>query len=382
MTTDLKHPELKLRKNWLEWLKRADFSQLEAILPQLLLRSRWFGGKARAIAAAHINLAFPLSADETRTLFVVEVRYVAGGGSEAYHVLLALVRGPAAEAVLAQVPAAVVASVVEADAGAPALLVDALALPDFCRSLLSLLLPERALRSDGVSLRGEASPWLRASAALDQAPLEPRPLGAEQSNSSLIFGEKLILKLYRKAERGRRPDLELGRFLTEQAAFAGSPRVAGWLEYVRGAGPASSLAIVHEYATGTRDAWRVTLDELAHYFNTEALGTFPKLAALLGRRTAELHLALSSDSASAEMAPEPYDAAQLRALHQSLRQLAQSVLQQLRQSLALLPADARNEAAAVLSAETRVFSCFDALEQCELTATTISDKSSTPGQTF
>jgi maltose alpha-D-glucosyltransferase/alpha-amylase len=85
-------------------------------------------------------------------------------------------------------------------------------------------------------------------------------LGAEQSNTSIIFGDKLILKVFRRVDEGVNPDLEIGRFLTEKAKFAHSASVAGVLEYRLARGASITVAILHGFVPNQGDAWRYTLD--------------------------------------------------------------------------------------------------------------------------
>ena len=183
--------------------------------------------------------------------------------------------------------------------------------------------------------------------------LKPQPMQAEQSNTSVIFGDRLFFKLFRRPEEGVNPDLEIGRFLTERAAFPHVPQVAGALEYRRGKGEPMTIAIAQQLVPNSGDAWHYTLDSLGRFFEEaivrhpeitdppvpEGLGLFqaarmepPPLARetmadyldrarLLGRRTAELHLALSSDSEDPAFAPEPITPFYQRSLYQTMRSI-------------------------------------------------------------
>ncbi|MEU3075502.1 maltokinase N-terminal cap-like domain-containing protein [Streptomyces laurentii] len=112
--------------------------------------------------------------------------------------------------------------------------------------------------------------------------LAPRVLDAEQSNSSLVFGESFILKIFRRVSPGANPDLELPLALA-RAGCARVPAPVAWFE----AG-AATLGVLQPYLRGSRDGWRLALDALAdgREFTTEAHA--------LGRATAEVHLALAT----------------------------------------------------------------------------------------
>ena len=382
-------PHLKPSGGWKSWVDEQDFSELEALLPDFLARRRWFGGKSRVIGSVRITTALPLSSDRTHTLFVAEVQY-AEGASESYHVPLSFVQGPAAQGLLETDLMAAVARIHQGKKSAPdGVLVDAFHSPDFCRVLAALWQRRRPVRRRDLELKTEVLPWLRKARDFQVTGLEPRLLAAEQSNTSVVLGERLILKMYRKADPGRHPDLELGRFLTEQAGFANTPRVAGWLEYSSDRRTPIALAAVHEYASDTRNAWEYTREELKRYFErgltrerpaaestlplhllddldtepsgelADALGIYPASAGLLGRRTAELHLALASDTENEAMGPEPYGALYQRSVYQSMQNLGNQVLRALRRGLNNLPSDVQQDVAALLANERRIFEFFD-----------------------
>jgi maltokinase len=127
----------------------------------------------------------------------------------------------------------------------------------------------------------------RRAGGFDPGPLDERRVTAEQSNTSVVLGERLILKLYRLLERGENPDLEIGSFLTD-AGFADTPGVAGSLTHEAG-GARASAAMLQAYIPGAGDAWAAM---------QSALGTDPSrgvhIAERIGDLTARLHGALSS----------------------------------------------------------------------------------------
>jgi predicted trehalose synthase len=148
---------------------------------------------------------------------------------------------------------------------------------------------------------------------LDDA-LAARRLPGEQSNTSVVFGEALILKHFRRLEDGVHPEAEMTRFLTERARFAHTPRLAGHLEY-RVAGQASTLGVVHELVSGARDGWPWLLERLRE----RSPDTLQPLRRL-GEQTAELHRALASDATDPAFAPEPITPADLAAWAEAVRE--------------------------------------------------------------
>jgi maltose alpha-D-glucosyltransferase/alpha-amylase len=168
-----------------------------------------------------------------------------------------------------------------------------------------------------------------------QGPLTPRRRSAEQSNTSMVLGDRIILKLFRRVEPGPNPDVEIGEQLTSRTPFRRSPRVAGALEYEPAGERIGHLFVAHEFVPSQADGWSHALAELARFYDEvqhagnppadvlprgrvsinlppappqicERAGSYIDSAHLLGRRTGELHLALASDSASPAFASEPF----------------------------------------------------------------------------
>lgn len=144
--------------------------------------------------------------------------------------------------------------------------------------------------------------------------LEPvRLMSGEQSNTSVRFGEALILKLFRRLQFGPNPDVEIGVFLTEHTTFRGTPPVAGSLSYVSPDGGAASLALLQRFERNRGDAWTTTLRRLTPVL--EGADSAESLAAVrrLGATTAELHLALASGTADPAFTPERVSAEDIQA---------------------------------------------------------------------
>jgi trehalose synthase-fused probable maltokinase len=201
--------------------------------------------------------------------------------------------------------------------------IDALADPPFCRALLDLVAASGAAQGDGGEVRGTRT---RAFPAELPAALPARPLGAEQSNTSVTFGDALILKHFRLLQPGVNPDREISWFLTERTSFRATPRLAGDLQYRSRAGESATLALVQELIPNATDGWRWMLQALRGAAEGEPSQKNPKmtdreqrnpqgatLAAFreLGTQTAALHLALASDTSDPAFAPEPITPADL-----------------------------------------------------------------------
>ena len=219
----------------------------------------------------------------------------------------------------------------------------------------------------------------------------------EQTNTSVAFGEQLILKVFRQIEEGTNPEVEIGRALSEQARLTNVAPTAGTLEYTSAKGREYSLGIVQEFVPNEGDAWRYTLDALGRYAQdvlthprvqmppiprkplvsldgplpnlaTETIGPYLSSTTTLGERTAELHAALASVAGRPEFAPEPFTAMYLKSMYQSIRGSVLRTLDEIRQHLAALPEDAVEDARAVMAAEDQILEKLSPLRSGNLPA--------------
>jgi maltokinase len=253
----------------------------EQALEEWVVAQRWFGSKAREVTTLGVLDMVPLRL-EPRLLasVMVEARF-APGTHEVYQVPVAFrpVEEGWSEGVIA-----------EADG---LTIYDALADPEEGQALLELMRADARLESahavsDFHWVHGTRDPGPSAVV---------RPMGAEQSNSSLVFDEALALKLYRRVEAGVNPELELLRFLTDRG-FESVPSLAGWYEYT-GRLMEATLGVMQEFLPGARDGWELALEELGS--EPEA---FLERVRALGEVTGRLHTALGSDATNPAFAPE------------------------------------------------------------------------------
>jgi maltose alpha-D-glucosyltransferase/alpha-amylase len=155
-----------------------------------------------------------------------------------------------------------------------------------------------------------------------------RPAGTEQSNTTVIADSNFVVKLYRRLEHGINSEIEIGRFLTERAGFHNVPALLGSVELIED-GVAAPIAAVHQFVENQGDAWSLTAAYLDRFLDEQRLlaledaAESPEHAAYLprmqqiGRRTAELQLALAS-GADPEFAPEPIESSDLQSWTEAL----------------------------------------------------------------
>jgi maltose alpha-D-glucosyltransferase/alpha-amylase len=162
-------------------------------------------------------------------------------------------------------------------------------------------------------------------------------------SSSLLVDDDYVVKLFRKVENGINPEIEIGRFLTDVAGFANTPAMLGSAELIDGE-QRSAIAIVHVQVGNQGDAWTMTaayLDRLieeqrllapnGQIRESEEQTAYMRHLSQIGRRSAELHLALASASGSPELTAEPIQPQDVVRWTASIVQCAERVCQSLRQ---------------------------------------------------
>jgi len=381
---------LNVTAGWESICEGVGRQRLETVnLPEYLPKQRWFAGKSRHIKSTRIINWTRLNGSNS-ALALVEVQFDAGG-SDVYLIPLAMAFGEAAKELRRASPNAIVASILSAKV--PGLLHDGVLDDNVCLELLSLIENGRELRARHGCIRGLRGKVFQEILGSAGMPLPVRRSSAEQSNTSILYGDRFILKLFRRQEPGLNPDAEIGRHLTEKTTFDRIPLFAGSieLEQATDAEPAT-LAMLQGFVANEGDGWKWTVEELDRYFETCAplrfpenasaevgdstalsdhpvsevardhLGIYLDAATTLGRRTAELHLALSSPSDDPEFAPEPLTAEDFQAALLEFHQHASHVLDVLKERVSYLPDEVVEIAAAVLSRRRRILDHSGALK--------------------
>jgi len=438
-----------LSTGWPALATGAGLELLQANLPAWLGRQRWFGAKTRTIATIDIIdwAVMPTSAaapDGTQSsqipgpdslgaaIFFLAVRYTEGD-PDIYQVPLAISSGRDLEQIQASSPNSILANL--SGTTGPMILHDATIREDFRQALLKAIEDERELalidarppdtfapagdtqgsltprdisppaaRTTSGTLRGSRS--ILFNEVRGTQPLPGRTGSAEQSNTSILYEQKLILKLFRRLQPGQNPDVEIGRFLTEVAHF---PRIATFLGEITliptnpaggpsqtassfevGSSPAetTNVAMLQELVANEGDGWQWTLEELARFYESVAAcpppadegepatflseGRIPAeaherawlylaAAELLGRRTAEMHLALAHETGDSAFQAEPLTAADLASDAQRIDAQIAKTLSALRLRMSTLKDDTSDAAATLLSRRLELLARAQAL---------------------
>jgi maltose alpha-D-glucosyltransferase/alpha-amylase len=378
--------------DWDQIVQDRQRHKIEGVLPEYLQTCRWFGGKSRELKSVHIREAVPFPMNSERALIATITVDYAHGETEDYLLPVGFAEGERAADMQQQFPQAVIARLELVDQRQQGILYEATCNPEFARALLRAISHNQSFEGkQGAVLGTKFRPQLADLA------LEPSSAKTEQSNSSFIFGDQFILKLFRRLEPGTNPELEVGRFLTEKN-FSNAPQVAGALEYVYKNKESFTVGALTSLVPNSQDAWTYTLDSLTRFFDrvqslgeesAQVLGTTPLLAfgelepppavstilgvylesaRLLGQRTAEMHLMLASDRENKDFAPEPFTPFYQRSLYQSMRNLVSQNLEVLRKRTATLDAAERSQARLVCEAQPEIIQRLRAIHQTPMKA--------------
>jgi maltose alpha-D-glucosyltransferase/alpha-amylase len=339
------------------------------ILPDYIRTCRWFGAKARTIRALRIAEEVAISAEANAArIWFLEVSYLEGP-TENYALPVQITAGAAASQILRSAPQAVIARF---SRDARFVLQDAVWDKRFREELFRTVTTQQCLKGRGGELCGIAGSVLNEE---ETSGLDSQVLSAEQSNSSMLFGNNFFVKLYRKLEDGVNPDVEITRFLTERCKFPHVPEFAGAIEYRRKKSEPTVACLVQRAVQNEGDAWELTLDTVGSYYERVLAqkaelqsadtpagmvfddligGIYPEKAKLLARRTGELHQALASDSDDPAFAPEPFNAMAQRSVYQNMRASLRRAFALLQKRVPDLPENFRDEAQEVLAAEKEI----------------------------
>ncbi len=378
---------LTVGAGWASLFEGAARHRLEAIaLPEFLEKQRWFSGKSRRIR--HTRVADWTAARAQTALTLVEVEYDQGA-PETYFLPLSISLNKSAEQLRETAPSAVVANAVTPEGSG--VINDAVFDDASCAAFLSLIQNGAELPTRRGRIRGAFNGNISVNGSGEQV----RRISSEQSNSSVLYGDRLILKLFRRFQPGPNPDCEVERYLTERARFDRVPPFAGLLEYTPADAEPATLGLLEGLVENEGDAWKWTLEEIERYYEMCAPVPFPanldenpeivdlsyqpptelarnyvglylEAAATLGRRTGELHRALAQPTDDPAFAPEPFTFQDLQNLLALWRDQALSVFDALKRNLSSLPDDALEPAGLVLGRRREILDRFRVLQSANI----------------
>ncbi len=281
----------------------------QTALPTWLPKRRWFANKESTIE--HVHIAYGVRfGDAQHPVLLSEIEVTSAGQTSRYQLPFGLLgEDQFTSALPQQLALARVRRVRQVG-----LITDAFSLDSYIRAVIEGLSAQTVLSSSDGEIRFESTPHLANLPAGDE--LQVRYLAAEQSNSSVVVGESLVLKLIRKVSAGVHPELEMGAYLTA-AGYAHISPLLGSVIRRDNEGQDSLLMIAQGYLSNQGDAWgwtqnnleRAIRDELAEAISEQeqhynALGELADFAGLLGQRLGEMHNVLAAPTSNPDFKPQ------------------------------------------------------------------------------
>ncbi|MBB5035800.1 putative maltokinase [Prosthecobacter dejongeii] len=340
------------------------------ILPRYLSQCRWFGGKARALQKVEIiqDTLFPGT-----SVHILGVEITFQEGPPEHYLMPLCVRSPGEPR--------------EETTSSPHRLLgqwsdgtrleDALHTPEFQAALFRGLIGHTPLAAP-LSLTLE-SPVQAPTADLTLAALQARVLSGEQSNTSLSYADRWLIKFFRKFEFGIHPEVELTQHLTRHH-FQVPPFLSAL--NLQAQGQSGVAAMLTHYTPHENDGWTFTLKAVrqvldqvrqtrqTHSAEREAAvigrSSYPSRAAQLGQLTARMHIALAADSLHADFKPQPFTHHDGQILSQDMQAKATRVLQELHQQYHQLPESAQALAREILDGQDHLLHAYEKLQQADI----------------
>ena len=374
---------------WTELLQGSARISFEMVLPGFLARQRWFGGKSRPIERVSIRDAALVSGMDL-ALLILDVRYVEGDG-DVYFLPVVRMAVDNAQPVRDKYPQALVAKCGDGSSE----IWDATVDEGFCQWLLQLVGKGlRASFSQGI-LEGAPGRAFGSLAGKAEELRSQRSL-ADQSNTSVRFGEEVIMKVFRRLEAGPNPDCEITRYLSEERGNTHVPLFVGSFQYTPREGEPMVLGILQSLVDNQGDGWSWMLEELGRYYEGCATQTFPqslrallrrpllgwmedasadaidavglgyKAAVMLARRTAEMHLDLAAETSNPAFRSRLLGKAEVGALSVRLREHARQVFDGVKLGIAGFADEVVEHAAQVLGRRREITDRFRRLEDLNL----------------
>ena len=340
-------PTVSGNAGWSNLISDPGRDVLNSLLPGYLRRRQLFGNDVW-ITGAEVVEAIPFESNGQEIWLLIARVESQSGMPETMALPLTLIPEEQTDRLL--LPLGMV-GLVRARGSKPGVVCDAMAVPECGAATVRAIVNGRTDRAGEGELRSVPLPRLAGLTEPVEGEGSPVLRQSEQGDISIQFGDRLILKTFRKLEDGINPTLEIGRFLTERQDIPGVVPVVGYVEYRRMGREPNTLAVLRQYVPNQGDAWQYTLDQLSSYFERvaahskeqpprppahvplvgaiepptqaepwqELIGGFFESAELLGRRTAELHLALASNRTDPAFAPESFSRFYQRSVYQSMR---------------------------------------------------------------
>jgi maltose alpha-D-glucosyltransferase/alpha-amylase len=362
---------------------------IEPMMQEYLQQTIWAGGPHDEIKTVRFADFARLAGEGSATyLSLIEADYV-DGTTRNYCLPTAVISEERLLQLRKQRP---VTALMRVTGNLEGLVIDALHVPECAQQIVRAIAGEPLTSARGAQIVGTLLGPIDWPAPADGTPAPVSAVTEDATSAAVSIAERLVLKVLRQVEPGIHPQVEIGRYLTQNRGFEHAAALVGTLEYVRRGVEPTTLAILHRFVPHEGTAWQYTLDELSRFFERVlslpaeqrqpplpllskaglAIGEVPLLehelmsryldsAKLLGQRTAEMHRALGAERLDPAFSPEPLTPLYQRSLYQSMRNVEQRTLHQLSRQFGDLAAEVQPLARQVMERSDEMLRRFRAM---------------------
>ncbi len=358
---------ITLKKNDWNRLTPDTMRKIGDILLNYINKSRWFRGKAKKIKGIDITDTLSVSDNEYNShILIVDVNYFQSK-SETYLFPVSVAVRDQASHIKDDQPYAVLTNVDFETKGG--VIYDGVFNPVMQEKFFELIVTGGKLKGKNGIVIGKPGKQLNSLVKKGELPLPSHVVSADQSNTSILYDNRLFYKIYRSPEEGKNPEIEILKFLTEKTRFRNLPPFAGSLEYSRPNREMISLATLAGFVPNQGNAWELTQSFISEFFNrvraskgqigdppdympalladyreTEQIRLdglidhfYLEMTDLLGKRTAEMHLAIASAKEDPDFVPEPFSLLYQKSMYQTFRTLLKRTFSDLRANRRRIP---------------------------------------------
>jgi maltose alpha-D-glucosyltransferase/alpha-amylase len=335
---------LVLRPGWENVITGGHIQVIEErVLPEFLPNQRWFAAKGGAIRKVSMKDSAVLLDGGNRFRLACFDAEIDNGSTQLYFLPLTIAWETASDDPMSRLAPYVLA---KARAGGQVGAIhDALATPYFTEAVIRGIREGWQIETSGGGRMVFSATDAFAEVELPDDVVIER-MGREQSNTSVMIGEQMILKALRRLEPGVHPEIEIGRFLTNVAHFSNSPPLLGALELIDSGGTPTALAVLQGFVRNQGDGWSFTEDYLHRIVHdleiistaeesgeVEPHAMYVGMARTLGNRVADLHRAFAIEVDDPAFRPEPASPRDLEAWGEQVREQASAARSALTRSI-------------------------------------------------
>jgi maltose alpha-D-glucosyltransferase / alpha-amylase len=380
--SEKKVPTINVQHKWEEVFKGKAKLKLERVaLSSYLVRARWFERKSCTIQ--NVKIVNMLHIDKA-VMCLVETSYLENEDTETYLIPLSYAIDHEASSLEENAPGSIIAHLQVGNK--KGVLFDSTQNEKFHSALLQHIAQSKSIKTDKAYLVGVSRKGLKKELKnLHTEELTSRLFKVEQSNSSIVFDKKYILKMFRRLEEGLNPDVEMQAFLSEKTSFTDIARYNGHLIMCRAHGEPITLALLQDFVANEGSGWEYAKDTLSHYYENvlalkdkeeklhcilekseeayllmqDLIGVRAQDAAsLLGKKTAEMHIALSTQSQNPAFKPEAFNWLYQRALYQEMRSSARIAMRLVKNKLRGIEQHVQPLVTQILSCESDILQAY------------------------